>query len=311
METMLPVEKREQIAGEIIATYQAYHAEILQAMRPVIMGGLADAMNVLEEDLGYALIARHDLLEQLGDRYQEQVVKKELVPLVRDQIWPVVRKHGEPLANRMGEELFERASLWRFGWRVLYDKSPLPERDLTRAEWNRFVNEEAVPVLNSRADELVDVQRLIYEELSRNEVVQEVLRRNLSQVLDDPEFQQIVWSIFREVVVDNTRLRQKLEDRLRGEEAQRAMQMAADYAEPCVRRIGDLLLGTREAGISPEFAQVLRNQILDKDCRWLVLASPPGARPLEKLAPHTRVPVRDGGYPEVNPFAVQLQGIRP
>ena len=250
METMLPDSKRAQIAEEIVDTYRSYHAEILQALRPVIIGGLTDAMSVLEEDLASALADRQELLEQLGSRYQDRVVEQELIPLVRDQVWPILKKHGEPLANQIGAEVFERASLWRFGWRALYDKSPLPAKDLTLTEWNRFVTEEAIPVLDSHTEDFVKTQRLIFEEVSRNEIVQDALRRNLTQVIEDPEFRRIVWGIFREVVVDNARLRQKLEERWRGEEAQRAMQLAADYVEPCVRRIGDLLLGTREAGCS-------------------------------------------------------------
>ncbi|MHB9079364.1 MAG: hypothetical protein ACYC3X_17955 [Pirellulaceae bacterium] len=321
METMLPPEKRFQIAEEIVNTYEPYHAEILQAMKPVIVGGLLDAMQVVEEDLAEAVSRRRESLEQLGRRYQDRVVSQELVPLIRQQVWPIVKKHVEPLANQIGEEMFERASLWRFGWRLLYDKSPFPEKDLTRAEWNRFVSEEALPVLNSHAEDILAFQRRVFEEVMSNERVQEALHRNLSQVVDDPEFRTIAWEILREVLVDNARLRNKLEERWSGEEARRAMQLAADYAEPCLRRIGDLLLGTREAGISPEFAQVLRNQILDKDCRWLVLETPPPATPPElereserecaDVAWRTALHVRQGGYPPVNPFAVQLQGVRP
>ncbi len=311
METMLPPERRAEIAREIIITYESYHAEILQAIRPVIVGGLLDAMEVVQEDLAEALSRRHASLEQLAQRYQDRVVDQEIVPLIRQQVWPIVKKHAEPLANQLGEELFERASMWRFGWRVLYDKSPLPQKDLTRAEWNRFVTEEAVPLLNRHAGDILAAQRLVFEEVANNEQVQEALRRNFSQVVDDPEFRTIVWEIFREVLADNARLRQKLEERWSGEEARRAVQLASDYAEPCVRRIGDLLLGTRDAGISPEFAQVLRNQILDKDCRWLVLETPPSAAPLDNLSPRTVLFAREGGYPKVNPFAVQLQGVRP
>jgi hypothetical protein len=76
-----------------------------------------------------------------------------------------------------------------------------------------------------------------------------------------------------------------------------------------VRSIGDLLFGTREDGIAPEFAQVLRNQILDKDCRWLVIE-----RPVDNPADQTGSPppvlsVRPGRDPDLNPFAVQLRGI--
>ena len=35
--------------------------------------------------------------------------------------------------------------------------------------------------------------------------------------------------------------------------------------------MGDLVFGSPKEGISPEFAAVLRNQILHKDRRWLLL----------------------------------------
>ena len=66
METMLPPERRAEIAQEIVVTYESYHAEILQAIRPVIVGGLLDAMEVVEEDLAEALSRRHASLEQLA-----------------------------------------------------------------------------------------------------------------------------------------------------------------------------------------------------------------------------------------------------
>ena len=41
--------------------------------------------------------------------------------------------------------------------------------------------------------------------------------------------------------------------------------LAAERLEPSAVRIGELLFGTRDAGITPEFARVLRNQILGKE----------------------------------------------
>jgi hypothetical protein len=192
---------------------------------------------------------------------------------------------------------------------MLYDISPLPDKDLTRAEWNRFVQQEGVPVFNQYAGDILAMQRQVFEEVATSPEVREVLQRNLTHVVDDPEFRQVLWEIFREVLMDNPRLRQRLEERWRGDEAQQAMQTAANYVEPSVRRIGDLLLGTREAGITPEFAQVLRNQILDKDCRWLVLETPAHSPPLETISRDAALRVVAGAYPLVNPFAVQLQGV--
>jgi hypothetical protein len=308
METMLPQEKRILIAEEILATYEKYHSEILDAVKPVVVAGFLDALQVVEQDLGEALERQHGELERLGGRYQDGVVSQEIVPLIREEIVPIVQRHAEPLANQIGEELFERASIWRFGWRLIYDKSFLPQKNLTQAEWTRFVNEEGIPALNRYRDDIVAVQRRILEDIAANEEVRVAVRRNLSRVIDDPEFRGIVWQIFRDVLIDNPRLRDKLEQRWNTTEARRAVQLASGYVEPCVRRIGDLLFGTREAGIAPQFAQVLRNQILDKDCRWLVIKTPESDRPATGHPEGAILRVRHGGYPDVNPFAVQLQG---
>jgi hypothetical protein len=279
-------------------------------LKPVVVGGFADAMEVVEDDLAAALVRHREKLEGLASRYQSRVIEQEIVPLVRKEIWPIVERHAKPLANEIGEEMFERVSLWRFGWRALYDKSFLPEKNLMQKEWNRFVSEEALPILESHTSDMVAVQRQILESVAENRKVRLALQRNLTRIVDDPEFRSIVWQIFREVVVDNPRLHQRLEQRWNTAEARRAMQLAADYVEPCVRRIGDLLLGTRQDGIAPEFAQVLRNQILDKDCRWLVMNTPADCKPINGITENTLLPVRSGGQPDVNPFAVQLQGLQ-
>ncbi len=309
VETMLPREKRVRVAEEILFTYESYHGEILDALMPVVVGGFADAMEVLEDDLTVALGRHREQLERLGSRYQDRVVEQDIVPLVRKEILPIVQRQAEPLANDIGKELFERASIWRFGWRVLYDRSFLPEKNLTQEEWNRFVREEGLPVLDRHRADIVRVQRKVLEDIAKNQKVRTAVRRNLARVIDDPEFREIVWQIFREVLLDNKRLHQRLEERWNTVEAQRAVQLAGNYVEPCVRRIGDLLFGTRQDGIAPEFAQVLRNQILDKDCRWLVISTPPDSVPMDGSSGDTLLPVRLGGYPKVNPFAVQLRGI--
>jgi len=264
----------------------------------------------VEEDLSASLLRNRPELERLASQYQDRVVEQELVPLLREEIWPIMQRRAEPLADEIGREMFERASAWRFGWRILYDKSFLPQKELTQQEWKRFIREEAVPVLSGHGDDIVAVQRDILKDLSESEKVRSTLQQNLTEVIDDPEFRAIVWGIFQEAVIENPRLHDRLAEHWKTPETQRAMQLAADCVEPCVRRIGDLLFGTREEGIAPEFAQVLRNQILRKDCRWLVLNAG-----LESGADRTDVhevllPVRAGGHPKVNPFAVRLQGLK-
>ena len=65
-----------------------------------------------------------------------------------------------------------------------------------------------------------------------------------------------------------------------GSQADR-LQGPRDVATDLARRIGDMIFGTQSAGITPEFAQVLRSEILYKDHRWFLLNAPAGERPVK------------------------------
>jgi hypothetical protein len=74
----------------------------------------------------------------------------------------------------------------------------------------------------------------------------------------------------REAIADNPQLHQVWREVWSSDEAKQAIDLAGQRLEPVVRQIGDDLFGTREEGINPDFARVLRNQILGKDRRWVV-----------------------------------------
>ena len=77
--------------------------------------------------------------------------------------------------------------------------------------------------------------------------------------------------MFRKAVVDNPDLRKSIEQTWRSKEAQRAMKMANGRLESTITRIGQSLFGSPSGKITTEFARVLRNRVLHKDDRWLVL----------------------------------------
>ena len=101
---------------------------------------------------------------------------------------------------------------------------------------------------------------------------------------------------------DHPRLREVLDKHWTGPKARHAFQLAATRFEPTVRRIGDLLFGTREGGITPEFARVLRNQILGKDRRWFVLDNSFEDNESMPNAGELKLRVCRGDTPAANPF---------
>lgn len=306
LRTMLPEEKRRQIAAEISSAYEKHQAEVIRLLRPIAEDGLREAIAVVEADLPSAIRRRREELEKLGGKYQREVIERELVPLVRSEIWPIVRRHAEPIATEIGREIWRRASVWSFAWRYAYDRMPLTEGKLLETEWKRFLKNDAIPILESHTDDFIRVQQRILTDVAKNPRVRELVRSSLGKIANDVELQRITWGIIREVIVDNPRLRDVFEKHWRSERAQRAIQVTSQRIEPSVRRIGEMLLGTPDKGVTPEFARVLRNQILRKDRRWLVLHVDSEAEALpEEPKPDLRV--SRGPTDALNPFVRDLK----
>ncbi|MCA9059852.1 MAG: hypothetical protein KDA85_15200, partial [Planctomycetaceae bacterium] len=210
-------------------------------------------------------------ITHLGEKYQSQILQRQMIPLVRDQILPIVREESAPLGEEIGRNLWNRVSLWGFTWRYLYDASPLPERHRVRKEFDRFMQDEVMPELASHSDDLVHVTERIVKRIGDDPKVRASMRQNLDAVADDPELHELIRIVLQESVVQNHRLRDALQDYLTSAEVREILTRASRRFEPTARTIGDRIFGTREGGVTPEFAEVLRVQILEKDRRWLLL----------------------------------------
>ena len=301
--TLLPGSRRDEIADEIRKAVIENREEIVAALKPLVEKSVRESVKVVEEELRVSIRRHREELTKLGAKYQRDLVTREVVPLVREELIPIVRKHAEPVAEEIGSTLWDKVSLWRFGWRYLYDKSPLPERDRVRKEWKRFMEKEVVPEFESRSDEIVGVVQRIFSDAAKNKEVRAAVRRNLGAILDDPEVHRIVWQILREVMIDSPRVREVLADIWTSPEAQEAFQLASARFEPTAVKIGELLFGTPEGGITPEFAAVLRRQILLKDQRWLLISERGDEHP--QADDPTALTVLYGGESEAYPGPIR------
>ncbi len=268
--TMLPPEMRLQIQQRLAAAMSVHGDELAAAFVPLVQASLRRSLPVIEEEFRVAVERHRDEFNQLGQQWNDEVVEQRLIPLARREILPIVREHGEPTAEQIGRELWDRASLWRFGWRAVYDKSPLPRKDLLQEEWERFVDEEAIPVFEHHMDDMVVAVQRIVTDVASNDAVRDELADVAGEIASDPQSRLLVRQILKESLIDNDRLREVWSRVWTSEEARSALDLAGDRLEPVVRQIGDDLFGTQEEGINPNFARVLRNQILGKDRRWIV-----------------------------------------
>lgn len=268
--TMLPPDQQQKIQSRLAEMLAQHGDELSAAFVPLVQQSLARSMPVVEQELRTSISRHRKEIDQIIARWHDDLIEKRLVPLAKKEIMPIVKLHGEPQAKQIGRELWDKASIWSFGWRAIYDQSPLPRRDLLQEEWDRFVDEEAVPVFESHMDEIaVAIQRIVID-VSENERVRDELSEVVASIGTDPEAQALVQTILKEALVENDKLRQVWSEVWSSDEARRALNLAGQRLEPIARQIGDDLFGTRETGIHPNFARVLRNQILGKDRRWIV-----------------------------------------
>ncbi len=269
--TMVPPQRQQEIARLIADDWKSHREEVLTQLQPVLEKSLAHAVTAIEAEIPAIIQDHRNEFGQLADRYQAEIIQKQIVPLVRKEILPIVEDEITPVASELGRDLWDRISLWSFTWRYLYDVSPLPEKNAVKTEFERFLEQEVRPQLESRSDQFVTITQRIISQVSRNDRVRSVIRDNLRKVSSDPELQAIIWSVVQESIAQNNYLKTSLQDYWKSAEVQNALQVANIRLEPTARAIGDAIFGSREKGVTPEFSRVLRSQILLKDRRWLVV----------------------------------------
>ena len=271
LETMFPPEKRAEISRVILESYRKNQAQIVDALRPVVEASLKDASSVIREDLKTAFEKREDEIRKIGERYQENLVQNEIIPLIQEEIWPIVESESRPLANEVGQEIWSEVSMFRFGWRYIYDKTPLPDKKLTEKEFKRFVDQKALPVLESHLEDFVELQKRLLTKISANEEVKSTVSKSFKTIIADEEVQGLLSDVFREVFVNNEKLQGVLEERWNKPDSQYALQLTNRKLDPTITEIGKSLFGSPDTEITPEFARVLRHRILHKDSRWFTL----------------------------------------
>lgn len=293
LKTMLPKSKRDEISKLILSAYRENQSEIISTLRPVVEASLRDAAEVIRQDMKTAFESREQKIREISQRYQTDLIEKKIVPLVQKEIWPIVRDESEPLAGVVGNEIWKEVSVFRFGWRYLYDKAPFPDRNLTEKEFKRFVDEKAMPILESHVGDFVELQKRLLKRVSANKAVKKTVQESIRTIVNDPEVQDLLSDVFREVFLNNQRLQKVLEERWKGPQAQYAIAMANYRLEPTITEIGVSLFGNPKEEITPEFARVIRHRILHKDSRWLTLHQPEvdNAATEEAILPPSKLPV--------------------
>lgn len=268
--TLFPQEKQERIKQQITKAVAAHGRDLGKAFEPLIRRSLQESLPIVEQEFRIAVRRHRSEVDKLATQWNREIVEKRLIPLAKKELLPIVRRHGEPVAEKIGRKIWDRASLFSFGWRAIYDKSPLPQKNLLQKEWERFLETDAIPIFEAHTKDIVMAVQATVRDVTKNRAVRAELSRVADDLVEDPKARSLVRTLLKETLLENDRLKKALRGVWSSDEAHAAMNMAGERLEPIVRKIGDEIFGTEETGIDPGFARVLRSQILRKDQRWIV-----------------------------------------
>jgi len=128
VKTMLSPSMREQISQLISTVYNDHQEELIKQFRPVIQKTIVDSAQLVRDSVVDELKLRQETVAAISQRYQNDVFQEELIPVIQAEVWPIVEEEASPLIEEIGQEVWQEVSVWRFGWRFLYDKSTITTR---------------------------------------------------------------------------------------------------------------------------------------------------------------------------------------
>ncbi len=277
--TLIPPERMASIIREWNDFLLGEREEIFKTLNPVIAEFLREVEDVLSADLPPVLRAHQEELGAIGRRLNEEMIQKEIKPLLRTELWPIIEHRAQPAIEALMGELMKKAPLWSFTWRYIYQSLPLTSDRYLKEALARFWREDAIPILKAHSDDFLLIAQDIVREASGNRRLSEAFRLSFERLMADDELRHLVRIVFQEVVLDNPHFHESMRKFWNSPQVERSLESLSARLEPFVRKLGAEVLGTPEGGITREFASVLRTQILRKDLRWVLIDCPESEGP--------------------------------
>ena len=266
---LFPPQRREAVAAIIRRWGREHASEAARDMLPIFRGALTRSIPIVQRAVGESVRQHPEMTDRVVENFRDRVVAQHLVPLAKDRVLPIVRRHAEQPALDIGRQLWDRASLWRFAWAAVVNKSGLPEEDQVAAEWERFVEEEAIEVFESNVEPITAAVSAIVVDVAADQIIRERLGQAAGEIASDRDTQALVQTVVRDALVRNEDLRRVWIDALSSPQAKAVYQKQSPSLRRATQQINDLVLGSAREGLTPELVRVVRREVLGKDRRWI------------------------------------------
>lgn len=274
--TLLPRDKVELIARDARETFLQRRALVERLLLPHAEAMITSLWSILRVEAPLVLEGHRAEIQELLRKHHVEIVQQRLAPLWRSEIWPVVREEGGPVVRAIGEELWNELPKWALGFRLAVEQLPLVENGKASQRFQSYVKDEAVPILLTHADEILEAVQSISLHLAEDPEVGSVITTAFLRFIEDPATEDLFRRMIRELTLENERVRGMVSEAWSSPDFQDDLARALSVFENLVRRsVNAILLNESQDGINPDLARVLRTNILGRDRSWFLVEVDP------------------------------------
>ena len=294
VKTLIPRERVQFIRTMWEAFYRQERQTIVATLWPSVRESLQEILQFYEREIPRVLKQHRVDLDELAARHRTGTFEKELMPAVKLTVWELSQKRFAPLLEEVGRELWTRLPVWGLGWRYMYEFVPFTGDDHVTRRFNLFLENDALPLLQDRTDEIVGVLSGVFQDTVREPRVVAALKKMFGEVASDPETTRLFKELTAELLIRNERLRALVREHWEEKGLREAVARVGERFEPLIKdAINAIVLRPDRSGLHPRLTRVLRARVLYKDQAW-VLLEPGSSGPRPTTG--TEIPGRIDGH---------------
>ncbi len=284
--TLIPAARLEQIRSEWDRFRARHAAELARELEPLAQELMQGALQAISAELPAALARHQREIDLLSERLRGELAGTPASELLAAELLPIVERHAAAPAEQIGRLLWDKLPLMSFALRAAADRV-LEDRPVRVEErWQRFLDEEALPVLREHRGEMEAAIAAMARDAAADPELRNGVRRIFEQVRDDPLVKSLVPQLLEELIAKNPHLTRWL-NQLRNDPRMRdRFDRLSSQLQEFLDPLGDLLfLDATGEGINPELAWLIRLLLLRRDAQVIHLEGGGG----EALAPGSEI----------------------
>jgi hypothetical protein len=272
--TLIPAERVQHIRSLWKEFYLAERDAIAQTLWPVVKESLQEILAFYETEFPRVIHDNRPELDDLVARHRQGAFERDFMPSVRAVVWDFAQKRFEPMLTEVGRELWDRLPVWGLTWRYLYENVPFTRDDHVTERFNRFLTNDALPLMRARSGEVLKLVGEIFRDTVRDPRVAQSLKKVVGEVASDPDTAALIKKLSAELLLKNDRLRALVRERWEKKGLKEAVSAVGNRFEPLVHdAVNSIVLSEDGLKMHPRLSRVLRSRVLKKDGAWVLLAA--------------------------------------